>query len=200
MIRELRFEIKYLFEEIILAFKHPKRKATYQDIKYHWSKIWNILIFHPWYCLKRGIRNYFIWGKMIWELDVFDHYFLTEMMDKQFSEMEKFWYSDKPHVMAQKRIAKRITWIRKLYKMWKDEYYSTKCYEEHEAKYGESKFESEVCKVDEYGVPILYKMKNSKTEEEKIEYRDKTEIAWKKDDKVFNLWVKNLYHIRKMWD
>lgn len=198
--RELYFEVKYLFEEIFLACKHPSRKATYEDIWSHWRKIWRILIFHPWYCLKRGIRNLCIWFPIIWSNDSWDYLFLIDMMDKQLSEMEKFWHSYSPVVMKKNHIAKRITWIRKLQKMWREDYYSTKAYEEHERMFGISKFESEVCKTDEYGIPVLYKMIDNKTEEQKKEYRNMMDVAYKKDEKVFKLWIKNFSKVRMFWD
>jgi len=51
--REIYFEVKWMFEEVVILCKHPSRKASWTDLKYHWSKLMSVLFFHPWYCLKR---------------------------------------------------------------------------------------------------------------------------------------------------
>ena len=74
--REVIFDFRYLIEDLYLLCKHPTRKATYIDIKYHGYKLRSHFIDHPWYCLKRGIRNIFVWWKIIWCNDVFDYFYI----------------------------------------------------------------------------------------------------------------------------
>jgi hypothetical protein len=203
LFREIWFDTKYMFCEIGLMFKHPKRKQSYIDFYYHWRGLWNHIIFHPWYCLKRGIRNLCIWFPVVWGNDVFDHYFLTNMMDKQLAEMETFWKSDLPHTKGQEHIAKRISWTRKLYRLWMDDFYSMKQYHEHKLKYPESvdKFiGSDPCAFDEYGIPTLFRCKQTMSEIEQEEYRVTSLEAHKKDEKVFKLYMKNLARMRNWWD
>ncbi len=212
--RELKFEAKYFLLELILAIKHPSRKQTYSDMYYHWYKFWDTLIFHPWYQLKRGIKNLFKWFKIIWKNDIFDYYFLVKMMDKQLKDMEIFWEKqakteregDYQHEVGwrcqYRRIYKRIKWTRRLMKMWMDEHYSMIAYEENKTIFPRepSLFEhdEEDTVRDEYGVPILYTCKPM-SEECADDHRLRIDKARKMDEKCLKLWTKNLQHIQGWW-
>ena len=196
---ELKFEIKYLFQEIGLKLKHPKRKC---DVGYHWSKILNLFFGHPWYCLKRGIKNIYIWFPLIWSNDVYDYTCLTELMDKQMEQMEAFFLSERPYSMRAKRDGKRIRWTRKLYQLWKDEHYSIKWYTYHHTKFPErDPFEHDpnLTMYDDFGEPVMYTCK-SMSDEEREHYRGGSMKAHEMDKKVFKLYMKNLSHLQCWWD
>lgn len=224
-LRSLRFEIKYLIKELVLLVKHPTRKATYRDISYHWYKIWDILIFHPWYCLKRGVRNIYNWGWEIWSLDSWDYSFLCNMIDHQLKDMEELWESKyvkkereyeaknkadgnngEDHIgwrCQHRRIWKRIRWTRKLMQMWRDEHYTMQAYDVHSKLFPKDSnrlFDTDesLTTYDEYGVPILYTCKPM-AEDARTDYRMRSEIAIEKDKKVFKLWQKNLGFIQNWW-
>ena len=199
--RELRFETKYLFEELMILIKHPDRQLSRIEVKLHIYKIFRLLTFdHARYCLKRGIRNLWVWFPIIWKNDCWDHTYLTELMDKQMKEMEEFFLSGTPMSMRAKRDGKRIRWARKLYKLWKDEYYVMTWYDYHNSKFPhENMWEIESTQYDSYGIPISYQTK-SMTDEESEHYRSGSTIAHKKDEKVFKLYMKNLAYLRNWWD
>jgi len=199
--RELRFETKYLIEELFILLKHPTRKQTYHDIKYHWHKLMSCLFYHPWYCLKRGIRNLFVWFPIIWRNDVYDHYYLLDMIDKQMKEMENFFLSDETHLANAKLVGKRIAWTRKLQAMWRDEYYEMLEYDKHKLKFPEKGrlLDSEPYEYDEYGIVTLFKCK-PQSQEVTDDFRYHMEIGRKMNEKCFNLWIKNLSRIREFWD
>ena len=197
--RSLYFDIKYFFEEILLAFKHPTRVETYKDMYRHWRDIWSTLIFHPWYCLKRGICNLIHYFTIIWSTDVYDHTYLTELMDKKMEEMEKFFQSNKTHLMNAKRVAKQIRWTRKLYDMYCNDYYSTLWHEEHTKKFKTELFKSKPCRWDEYGVPTLFECEPM-SQEASEHYKSGSNKAFEKDKKVFKLFIKNLSKLQGWWD
>lgn len=193
--RNIRFNIKYLFEEILLKIKHPKRNG---ELWYYCYKLWDDLL-DPYYYTVRGVKNLFVWFKTIWFIRTFDQWYLLKIMDKQLSEMEKFWHSGNSHVVGDKHIAKRITWTRKLLKMHFDEYYISKLYNEcHDNK--PNFFESKVVSCDEFGVPSCYQMIDTRTEEQKYKFRTGMDKAHKMDEKVWKLFIKNFSRCREWWD
>lgn len=215
--RSVGYEIKWILEELIILAKHPTRKATYHSISYHWYKLWDTIIFHPWYCLKRGIKNIFRWFPIIWRNDSWDYFFLCDMMDKQLKDMEHLWETmyvkeerkweaqpnggcEKGFRCQHRRILKRIRWTRKLMNMWREEYYAIKWYDYHHSKFPERGLfaSDEVAKYDEYGVPVLYTCKPM-PEDEREHYRSGSDKAREMDEKVFKLWQKNLGFIRNWW-
>lgn len=201
-LHSLKWDIKYIFDDILLAFKHPKRKDTYTNIKYHFSKITDTLVWHPWYCLKRGIRNFFIWRKIIWGLDCYDHSYLHTLMDKQLEEMEKFFSSGKTHCTGANHRAKRMRWIRKLLEMHREDYYVMKDFDQRYSDPDwENMFKSKPIAFDEYGIPTMFEIVNDKPEEQRQAERDSVEIARDKDEKVHSLLWDNLKkHSRNFWD
>jgi len=201
--RELKFEVKYFFEELFILMKHPSRKMSRIEVKLHWWKIWNILIFHPWYCIKRGVRNLYIWFPLIWKNDVWDYIFLINMMDMQMKEMQDFFLSDKPVVLKAKHVGKRIAWTRKLMDMWREEHYTMLEYEKHKAKFPNepSMFdhdEEDITK-DEYGIPVLYRCKPQSLECS-FDFKEHSKRGRKMDAKCKALWLKNLNKIDQWWD
>jgi len=198
--RDIKYEAESVFDELVLLAKHPTRKTTRHDLSYHWYKLCNALYGHPWYCLKRGITNIVKWFPVIWRNDVFDHCYLLDIIDKQLDEMEKFWYSDNPHVMKQEQVAKRITWTRKLLKMHRDEHYTVNWYYEHKAKFPSTMFEgSEPHTTDEFGIVTSY-ICRPMGEEERNHYRSGIDKAIIMDEKVYRLFIKNLSKLREWWD
>lgn len=196
--RSLIFDIKYLFCEIGLKLKHPTRSC---DIFMHLNGIYRTVISHPVYCLKRGIKNLYNYFPIIWGTDVWDHNYLTELMDKKMEEMEKFFLSDIPCSTRAKRDGKRIRWTRKLYSLWKEEYYLMKHYDEHTSKFTkQSDMSSIPCEWDEFGEPTLYKIKNEQTEESSKDWKDGSKIAYEKDKKCYKLYIKNLSYLNYWWD
>lgn len=199
--RDIRFETVRLFEELVLLVKHPTREATRRDIAYHWYRLCNDVYGHPWYCLKRGVTNLIKWFPLIWKNDVFDHCYLLDVVDKQLDEMEKFWYSDNPHVMKKEQVAKRITWTRKLLKMYRDEYYTMKAYDTYKEKYPGDMFrDSEPCDVDDFGVVLTYRCTPTMKDNEREFYRGLMDPAQVKDEKVFKLFISNFSRLRNWWD
>lgn len=213
--RSIYFDTKYLTQDIILLMKHPTRKATRTDIKYHFNSLCNDIVFHPWYCIKRGIKNLIKWFPLIWRNDIWDYYFMLDMMDKQLSYMEKFWAKEareerkpgngdtheKGWRCQYRRIWKRIKWTRKLMNMWREEFYIMKWYDFHHSKFPEREpFEKDesLTKYDEFGVPILYTCKPM-SDEERVHYNSGSDKARDKDEKVFKLWQKNMGFIRQWW-
>jgi hypothetical protein len=196
----LYYDLKYLGEDILLLFKHPTRKATIIDIKCHFSKLSATLFFHPLYCLKRGIKNLVIFFPLIWGNDVYDYCYLLDLMDKQLSEMEVFFKSDKTHCMGAKRRGKRIAWIRKLMEMSRDEYYTMKHYDEYHKDKGERLFNTIPVACDEYGIPTMFQMVDDWNEEDKLKYREGMHKAWEMDQKCFNLIWKNMRFSKDFWD
>jgi hypothetical protein len=211
--RELYFAIEYICEDVVLFCKYPKRR---NEIDYHWYKLWDLLIFHPWYALKRGLKNYWNWAGMIWGLDVWDHFFLTEMMDKQLEGMEKFWKDqadeerekwadshEKGWRCQYRRIHKRIKWTRRLMFMWKDEHYAMKHYDKHKTSFpraGSLFDDDNIAKTtyDAWGLPISYEMKPM-PDDERESYSAGSKKAYEMDKKVFKLWQKNLGFIQHWW-
>jgi hypothetical protein len=200
-IRRAWYEFKWMFEELFVLLKHPSRKASKQDAYRHWCKIWDELVFHPWYALKRGVRNFWIWKGIIWNTDVFDHDYLLRIMDKQLEEMQRFFEGPNTMSASAKRDAKRIKWTRRLLEMHRDETYAVKNYLEMQEKHGvKNDLESEVCQVDSYGIPVLYSLIDKRTEEQNEEYRVGMYKAAAMDEKVWKLFIKNLGHMRGWWD
>lgn len=196
--RDIRYETKWLIEELIIKIKHPTRKG---EASYHAWKLYRTIIGHPWYCLKRGIRNLWVWFPLIWRNDVFDHQYLMNLMDKQLSEMEDFWKSDYPNVRAQPHIRKRITWTRKLMSMTIDEHYSMKYfYHFHSIRGGFKEWQSVACAWDEYGIPTMFESIETMSEEDKAEYRAGSAKAHEMDKKVWKLFIKNMSRMREWWD
>jgi len=201
--REIYFEVKWMFEEVVILCKHPSRKASWTDLKYHWSKLMSVLFFHPWYCLKRGIRNLCIWFPLIWRNDCWDYFQLMELIDKQLKEMEDFWKKGDTMSVGAYHYGKRIAWTRKLMKMWRDEYYVMQHYDEYTTRYPKQRnmFDKSVpSTIDEYGIVTSYRLVNDSTEEQTQWYRETSEIARKKDEKVYKLWLKNFGRVREWWD
>lgn len=215
--RDIRFELKYMFDELILIIKHPTRKASHTDFKYHWSRLCDTIIFHPWYCLKRGLRNIYIWFPTIWGNDSWDYSYLCNMMDLQMKEMEDLWLKtylkderkdrDDPDGCPvgwrcqHHRKWKRIKWSRKLMQMWRDEHYTMKAYYENKELFPKDSFlETDDSKTtyDEFGVPVLYTCKPM-SEDCSEDYRMRNEKARKMEAKVFKLWQKNIGYIHYWW-
>lgn len=194
-------EYTYLLEEIDILYEHPTRKMSRVEVKYHFLKLIDEICY-PWYCLKRGVRNFKRWFTTIWGLDVYDHSYLFNVIDKQLEDMEEFFAGDKTHCCGANHRAKRIRWTRKLLKMHRDETYNMKHYEAHSAKYGRlfDRHESKVVKEDEYGIPLLYSWECNDTEEEREEYRQGMLKARDMDEKVWKLFMKNLSRCREWWD
>jgi hypothetical protein len=194
--RDIYFETGWILEEIGIRIKHPSRKG---DLGRHISALAGHLFWHPWYCLKRGIVNLYRWFPTIWGLDVFDHYYLTDMMDKQLADMEKFFSSDMPVAMGHKRVAKQIRWTRRLYRLWMDDHYATTAYNEHSARFPEDRLKSEPCAWDEWGYPTLFKCEPM-PEDARDDYAKTSAGAWEKDEKCFRLYIKQLRNLRRWWD
>jgi len=201
--REIYFDTKYSIEEVGILFKYPLRKESWIELKRHLSSIYTTIVSHPWYCLKRGIRNLYIWFPIIWKNDCWDYSFMLNMMDKQMKEMEDFFLSDKPHIMKAKQVGKRIRWTRKLMDMWREEYYTMLEYNKHKAKFPNetSMFDHDEEDItrDEYGIPILYKCKQQ-SKECTNDWRIHLNNGRNMDKKVFSLWLKNLSKIQEWWD
>ena len=215
--RSVAFDVKYLIRDIGTLIKHPTREMSRVEVKYGFSKLYNHIIGHPWYALKRGIRNLWIWFPTIWRNDSWDYCFMLNMMDKQLKEMEELWESK--YVKREReyrkeadvdmigwrcqhaRIWKRIRWTRKLMAMWRDEHYAMKWYDIHSKKFPRAKIlerDDSLTKYDEYGIPILFTAKPM-PEDEKEHYRSGSEKARLMDEKCFKLWVKNLGYVRNWW-
>jgi hypothetical protein len=211
--RNIFYELKWIAEEIIILIKHPTRKASRNDISYHWYKLWDNIIFHPWYCLTRGIKNIYIWGALIWKLDYWDHFYLEDMIDKQLEEMEKLWEKqyaprdreyfdtmDKGYRCQHIRIWKRIRWTRKLMRMYRDEHYSMLAYDEHRKAFpNRDILKSTPHTVDEYGIVTSY-ICDPMTEDESKHFRNTSGPARLKDEKCFKLFIKNFSNLRNWWD
>ena len=201
--KRIYYETKYLIQELFLLIKHPTRKATYLDIKYHWLKLWDELLFDHIYSFKIGCKNLISWFPVIWSTRNWDYTYLLLVMDKQMESMEKFFLSDKTVTLHAKQRGKRIKWCRKLQNMWYDEYYTMNEYEKHKAKFPNepSMFDHDEEDItrDEYGVPVLYRCKPHSLECSN-DFRVHSEIGRAKDEKVFKLWVKNLSKIKDWWD
>jgi len=199
--RNLYFEFKWLFEEIAILLKHPTRKASWKDVRYHHYKIWCHLIFEPYNYFKRGIRNLWVWFPIIWRTDVFDYSYLLDIMDQQMKDMEKFFLSDNTWGSRTKRDGKRIKHTRKLMKLWHEEYYSMLEYEKHKLKFPDEGLftESSVSQTDEYGIPTLYKCKVT-SPDCSDDFCKHSDIGRKLDDKAFKYWLKGMSKIRQWWD
>lgn len=199
--RNIYFDTKYLLGEVVILIKHPTRTASWQELKHHWLKIWDHIIFHPWYSLKRGVRNLVKWFPIIWGNDCWDYSFLCNLMDKQLKEMENFFYSEDTHIMSAKRYGRQIRWTRKLMNMWREEYYSMKSMDEYRSRYPkQNEFNLIPHRLDEFGIPISYINGNIRTEEEKAILIKFLDEGREKDEKVFKLFIKNLSNIRGWWD
>jgi len=195
---QVNYAFKHLVDEILIKIKHPKREC---DIKYYVYGIFDLFIFHPWYCLTRGITNLFRWFKLIWSIDVFDQEYLYDLMDKQLEQMEIFWKSNYPNSCGKKHKAKRIAWTRKLYNLHKEEYYVMKHYDEfHNFNYLSTGIKSNVVKYDEFGVAILSQIENKFTDEQAEIYREGSNRAYEMQEKVWNLYIKNFSRSREWWD
>jgi hypothetical protein len=210
--RDIYFECKWMLEEIVIIIKHPTRKASYFDLKHHWSSLWGHIIFHPWYCLKRGIRNIYIWFPTIWRNDCWDHFYLLNMMEIQLKEMEDFWATKAPEERdsepnekgwrcQHRNIYKRIKWTRKYMNMWRDEHYSMEAYYAHKKACPNEPemFEHQKVNYDSFGIPISYECKPM-SEEGREDFSTRSAKAHKMDEKVFKLWLKNLSKIKNWWD
>jgi hypothetical protein len=166
------------------------------EFKYKFDAFLDRLFVYPWYWVKRGIRNIFVWGKLIWNNDVFDHYYLSALIDKQLQEMEKFWASDNPMTCGKYHIAKRIRWTRKLQQMYKDEYYSMLVFDKH---YQSSYFDFLPLKKDGVVNPLYFEMRGMPDDVAEL-YREDSKKAHALDEKVWNLYIKNLSKMREWWD
>ena len=196
--RSLFYELKWALEDLILKIKHPTRPCDFWE---HIGAIRCLFIDTPFRCLKRGIRNLYRWFPVIWKTDSWDYCFLTELMDKQMSYMQKFFESDKTHLLHARRVAKQIKWTRRLYDMWIDGYYIDKFTEQHYVKWErKGLFESKPCQWDDWGVPTTYKSSSNMPKEQSDEYKDGSAIAYEKDEKVFRLYCKSLKRLRNWWD
>jgi hypothetical protein len=214
-IRSTRYELYYIWREVRLRIKHPGRPG---DFKYHCSKLWDEVAGHPWYCLKRGVRNLVHYFPIVWGTDVYDHTYLTELMDKKLEELEKFWKKkadeERAHMANDnewkmekgwrcqyRRIYKRIAWCRRLQAMWGEEYYAMKHYDYHRTKFpGSDRFmeDSTVTEWDKWGEPLLYRCAPM-PEDEREDYRFGSDDAHKMDAKVFKLWHKQLGFVQHWW-
>lgn len=201
LFRNIYFDTKYLFRDIDILFKHPTRTASWKDLKYHWLKLWDTIIFHPWYCLKRGIRNIFVWFPIIWGNNCWDYSFLCNLMNKQMKEMEDFFYSDNTHIINAKRYGRQIRWTRKLMDMWREEYYTMKSMDEYHRLYPkQNRWNFEPHTTDGYGIVTSYINGNKKSDEEKEVFGRLMDEGREKDEKVFKLFIKNLSNLRGWWD
>jgi len=198
--RSLYYDVKHIIENLILLYKFPKRKVTHQDLKYNFRKLYDTVFNHPWYCLKRGVRNLFIFFPIVWRNDVYDYCYLLTLMDKQLAEMETFFKSGKTHCVGANHRGKRIAWIRKLMQMSRDEYYTMKHYDEHFKNTGHRLMDFEPVEHDEYGVATLFQSKDNWDTEDKQKYREGSEKARKMDEKVWLLLWKNMKLSNNFWD
>ena len=213
--RELKYQIQYIFEDLILLAKHPSRKDTIRDLKYNFNRLVITLVIHPWYCLKRGIRNIYIWGPTIWKNDCWDYYYLLDMLDIQLKEMEDFWLKQAEYERKElskevdvgfrcqyRRIYKRIKWTRKYMSMWRDEHYVMKSYYDHKNRFPNEpeafEHDESLTKYDEFGVPISYTCKPM-SEPAKVDYITNSKKAREMDEKTMKLWLKSLSHVQRWW-
>ena len=125
--RTILYNAISVFEEA-KSFIQYRGESNLIMLKLSWSQFISNLLWNPLYKLRRGIKNLFIWFPVIWKNDVWDHFFLTDLIDKQMKQMEDFFYSDLTYTTNGKKYAKRICWTRKLMKMWNDDYYSMLAY------------------------------------------------------------------------
>lgn len=175
-LRELKWTSNHLMDDLIAFVANPNNNY---DLDYTWYKFMNCILYHPWYTLVRGMRNIRYFFTTIWCVDVWDSHYLHDLMDKQIATMEKFWYSDNTNIMRANQIAKRITWTRKLYSLYKDEYYTMKCFHEF---HGDDFWDKELSK------------------EERESYFIASQEAHDKDMKVWKLYIKNLERSREWSD
>jgi len=180
--RRAWYEIVWMCEELWILAKHPSRKVSHSELKYHWFKLWR----------RKGI---------IWKLDVWDQYYLLSLIERQLKDMLDFWEGPNPMSCGAKRNAKRIRWTLRLLEMHQEETYTMRNYLEMEAKHDQpNDMKFEPSKKDEYGIDVLFKMINTRTEEQNAEYRSGSRKATEMDEKVWRLFIKNLGHMRHWWD
>ena len=213
--REIFFELKWMIEDISILIKHPSRKLSRIEVKYHFFKLYRTIFSHPWYCLKRGIRNLYTWFPIIWRNDVWDHDFICVMIDKQLKEMEDFWKKqaeeertsnwnmDKGYRCQNRRIYKRIKWCCKYMDMWREEHYIMKAYDENVKLFPRDSnklfdHDESLTTYDEYGIPLTYTCKPM-AEDCAEDYRMRSTIAHEQNEKVFKLWLKQLSYLRNWW-
>jgi len=200
--RNIYFECKWMSDEVAILIKHPSRKESWSDLKYHWKKLWGHIIFHPWYCLKRGVKNLYTWFPIIWRTDVYDHSYLLDIMDQQMKDMEEFFFSEHTWAISSKRTAKQIRWTRRLLELWRTEHYTMLEYDKHKLKFPDAIkgiLESEPCAFDEYGIPTLYKCKEL-PEDDLVDFKNHIAIGRKMEEKCKKLLFKNLAKIDRWWD
>lgn len=216
-IRNIRFEIKWMIEDLTILVKHPTREMSWFELKHHWLKLWDHIIFHPWYCLKRGIRNLYKWFTTIWGNDCWDARFMQDFVFKQLTEMETLWREvyvprerewvakdgmEKGFRCQHRRIWKQIRWAKILLQMHFNEHYAMKWYDYHHSKFPERGFlehEESETKYDKFGIPVLFTCKPM-SEAERDHYRSGSDHAREMDEKVWKLYNKVMSKQRGWWD
>jgi hypothetical protein len=163
-------------------------------------------IFWPLKCFWYGIVNLYRWFPTIWFQRDYDQHFIYTVLEKKLELHEKFFMSDKPHILHAKRYARQMRVCKTLLGMvqdspWHDNY--TKFIEEH----GDRTMKSSPCKFDEYGDPILYQLDHtyekcniSKEEYDKVllEALERDHAKEEKYNKA--LWRIMGKYVRHWWD
>ncbi len=204
--------IKWMFEDILLMFKHPTRKMTYTDFKYHYIEFWNNLFIYPISKFKTGIKNLITWFPLIWNNYIWDYDPLFSLIDKQLELMEKMWKkkSDKERInpiselgwrCQHRRIYKQIKWTRIYLKLVRDEYYPIQAYYQNKVKFPKEPkmFEYDKIDYDKYNVPISYRCKPMSINAAE-DFSKRMNKAQEQHEKVFKLFWKKFSKIRGWWD
>lgn len=158
MIRQVRFELLYFLEDLWWFLKHPKSK-NWSEVRYRFMKVIDELI-TPWYYLKNGVKNIIKWFPVIWFDRQWDFCFMYNMMEKKLELMEKFFDSDKVHLVKAKSHARQMRVCKNLIVILRDGKIEDEVYGQFYEKFGNSpEWEHELIKSDEDGKPMLYQMK-----------------------------------------
>jgi hypothetical protein len=194
---DIWFDIKHTPEYVIDVIR-ARDDYHWQELKYNLYTIKRD-IFHPVYCIKRGLKNLYRWFPVVWLDRDFDHCYLQIVMEKKLQFMEEFFRSGDTHLVGSRHTAKQIAYARKLLNYTFD--YPTPYLDKFYEKYGHHDFEHVPCQFDSLGKPMAYEMVSNRTEE--------YDVAWKsahyKDMEIEKMIDKHLYkfigkRVRGWWD
>ena len=169
------------------------------EVEYYWKKVrgfyWDI---------KGGIRNFWVWRKVIWNDAQFDHSYLYEILKFKLTLMEESFSGPNAWGLNSKNDAKQMRIaIMLLDRILADEYHE-RAFKEHEKKWGDLEMWTTPCVNKSYSECSIRRTKVCTPEEIQKENKEslrlyKHERYMQKQD--INYLFKHIAkHIERWWD
>jgi hypothetical protein len=155
---------------------------------------------------KEGVKNLVKWFPVIWEDRNWDYSYMERILRQKLYMMEKFFYSDKVHIVDAEKVAKEIKECREILDLLDGDELSDEIYKEYYKKYPFDGINFEPTEEEkdrvEKGLPARwYTMLNNDTDEQHEMFKkcSEQEAHWRKILRE-KLYITLMEESEKWWD